>query len=97
MLLLLLWVGFALLGGPQRVVVWVTEQRCTSACETYMRGEPGARWVSEFGDGPGYNAMLACLNDAMQMQVGLDCWPARVHACSKACVAAELDPDQSGS
>ena len=67
--------------------------RCGDACEAHMRGEPGVSWVAKHADGPGYQALLACMNRGMsrgEKVDGMTCWEPRVEACRLACAAAEV-------
>ncbi|MGB0590545.1 MAG: hypothetical protein ACPGU1_12785 [Myxococcota bacterium] len=67
--------------------------RCGEACAAQMRGEPGVQWVAKYADGPGYQALLACMNEGMskgQKVDGMACWDARLDACRLACAAAEV-------
>ena len=83
-LLLTLW-GTHWKTGPSE------PKRCQEACEQYMSGEPGAGWVAPHADGPGYNALLACMNAGMargESVEGMTCWEPRLDACRVACVRA---------
>jgi len=67
--------------------------RCGGACEAHMRGEPGVQWVAKHADGPGYHALLSCMNEGMSKGLQMDgmaCWDARLDACRMACAAAEV-------
>ena len=79
------------LGEPGGVLWESDRRRCERACATYMQGRPGAAWVAKHADGPGYNALLLCMNKAMlrpESSGEEGCWEPRLKACSASCVKA---------
>jgi hypothetical protein len=81
------------LWGAQRESAQGAFSRCGDACEAHMRGEPEVQWVAKHADGPGYQALLRCMNEGMakgQRVDGMVCWGARVEACRLACAEAEV-------
>jgi len=83
------------LGEPGGVLWESDRRRCERACTTYMQGRPGSAWVAKHADGPGYNALLLCMNKAM-LRPGPSgeegCWEPRVKACRTSCVQAGAGP-----